>query len=66
MAFYTVNTRAVAHARRLIDAGQYVLNSDWGTRQPRAADQNAFLKNHSWAEYAARHLGLTVGAPRRD
>lgn len=53
MAFYTVNTRAVAHARRLIDAGQYVLNSDWGTRQPRAADQNAFLKNHSWAEYAA-------------
>lgn len=62
MATYTVNTRAVAHAKRLIDAGQYVLNSDWGARQPRAADQNAFLKSHSWDEYASWHLGLTEGA----
>lgn len=62
MATYSVNKRAVAHAKRLIDAGQYVLNSDWGTRQPRAAEQNAFLKSHSWDEYAAWHLGLTEGA----
>jgi hypothetical protein len=62
MASYTVNRRAVAHCKRLIDAGQYVLRSDWGARQPRADDQNAFLKNHSWAEYAAWHLGLTEGA----
>jgi hypothetical protein len=62
MATYTVNRRAVAHAKRLIDAGQYVLRSDWGVRQPRAADQNAFLKFHSWDEYAAWHLGLTEGA----
>lgn len=27
-----------------------------------AADQNAFLKSHSWDEYAAWHLGLTEGA----
>src|SRR5918996_2296602 len=63
MAKYTVNPRAVAHAKRLIDAGQYVLRSDWGARQPRAADENAFLKSHSWNEYAAWHLGLTEGAP---
>ena len=62
MASYSVNKRAVAHAQRLIDAGQYVLSSDWGARQPRAADQNAFLKSHSWTEYAAWHLGLTEGA----
>jgi hypothetical protein len=62
MAAYRVNQRAVAHAKRLIDGGQYVLNSDWGVRQPRAADQNAFLKSHSWNEYAAWHLGLTEGA----
>jgi hypothetical protein len=62
MAKYSVNRRAIAHAKRLIDAGQYVLNSDWGTRQPRAAEQNAFLKSHSWDEYAAWHLGLTEGA----
>jgi hypothetical protein len=39
-----------------------VLRSDWGERQPTAADQNRFLKTHSWDEYAAWHLGLTEGA----
>jgi hypothetical protein len=62
MARYTVNERAVAHARRLIDARHYVLDSDWGEVQPRAEDENKFLKSHSWDEYAEWHLGLTEGA----
>ncbi len=62
MASYKVNRRAVAHARRLIDARQYVLDSDWGEAQPTAEDENAFLKTHSWDEYAEWHLGLTDGA----
>ena len=62
MASYTVNRRAVAHARKLIDARQYVLDSDWGEVQPRAEDENEFLESHSWAEYAPWHLGLTEGA----
>src|SRR5688572_28254741 len=62
MASYTVNKRAVAHARKLIDARQYVLDSDWGEVAPTAADENAYLKSHSWEEYAAWHLGLTDGA----
>ena len=62
MASYSVNERAVAHARQLIDARQYVLESNWGDVQPSAADENAFLESHSWEEYAAWHLGLTEGA----
>ena len=62
MATYEVNPAAVAHARRLIDARQYVLDSDWGEVQPRADDQNAYLESHSWDEYAAWHLGLSDGA----
>ena len=62
MASYSVNKRAVAHARKLIDARQYVLDSDWGDVQPRAEDENAFLESHSWGEYAEWHLGLTEGA----
>jgi hypothetical protein len=61
MATYRVNAAAVAHAERLIDARQYVLDSDWGSAQPRAEQENAFLKSHSWPEYAAWHLGLTEG-----
>jgi hypothetical protein len=62
MAKYALNKVAVANCRRLIDARQYVLDSDWGEVQPRADDQNAFLKRHSFEEYAAWHLGLTEGA----
>ena len=62
MASYTVNKKAVARARELIDAKQYVLDSDWGDMQPGADEQNAFLKSHSWDEYAEWHLGLTEGA----
>ena len=62
MAAYSLNEQAVAHARRLIDARQYVLDSVWGDVQPAAEDENAFLESHSWDEYAAWHLGLTEGA----
>lgn len=62
MAEYKVNRRAVSHARMLIDAHQYVLDSDWGEVQPRAKEENSFLKSRSWDEYAAWHLGRTVGA----
>jgi hypothetical protein len=62
MASYTVNRAAVAHAERLIDARQYVLDSDWGDAQPRADAENAFLESHSWEDYARWHLALTDGA----
>ena len=62
MASYTLNDRAVARARALIGSRQYVLDSDWGAIQPSAEAQNAYLKSHSWDEYAEWHLGLTDGA----
>lgn len=62
MARYTLNQAAVAHIKRLIDARQYVLRSDWGEVQPSAADENAYLAKHGWDDYAAWHLGLTDGA----
>jgi hypothetical protein len=62
MATYKLNEPAVAHARELIKRHQYVLDSDWGEVTPNADDENAFLKDHSWAAYAEWHLGLTEGA----
>jgi len=62
MASYLINEAAVAKARTLIDARQYVLDSDWGEAQPRAEAQNSYLESHSWEEYAEWHLGLTEGA----
>lgn len=62
MASYSLNSRSVTRAEELIDARQYVLDSDWGEVQPDAAAQNAYLDRHSWDEYASWHLGLTDGA----
>jgi hypothetical protein len=62
VASYSVNDRAVARARQLIDARQYVLQSDWGSVQPSADDENSYLSSHSWEDYGEWHLGLTEGA----
>ena len=62
MVSYSVNKAAVARARGLIDARQYVLSSNWGEVQPDAAAQTAYLDDHTWQEYAEWHLGLTEGA----
>jgi hypothetical protein len=52
----------VEAVRKRIEARQYVLESDWGSSQPKASVENAFLASHSWEEYASWHLGLTEGA----
>ena len=62
MADYVVNESAVAKARGLIDAHQYVLESNWGDVQPSAVDENAYLEAHGWDDYADWHLALTEGA----
>jgi hypothetical protein len=62
VASYSVNKRAIARARELIESRQYVVRSEWGQVQPRAADEDAFLASHSWEEYAEWHLGLTADA----
>lgn len=62
MPKYLVNEAAVAKARELIDARQYVLRSAWSEVQPRAADEDEFLEGRDWDEYARWHLGLTEGA----
>ncbi len=63
IASYEVYQRGVDHAKRLIDSRQYVLDSEWGEVQPRAAQENKYLERHSWEEYGAWHLGLTDGPP---
>ena len=62
MASYELNPIAVRKARDLIDAHQYVLDSNWGDVQPSADDENAFLESHSWDDYGDWHLGLTAAA----
>jgi hypothetical protein len=62
VASYSVNPAGIERARQLIASKQYVLESDWGNSQPKAADENTYLEKHGWDEYAGWHLGVTEGA----
>ena len=62
MASYSVNEAGVDKAIELIDARQYIIDSEWGESQPSADDENDYLANHTWDEFGAWHLGLTEGA----
>lgn len=62
MSTYSVNPAGVEHARRLIDARQYVVRSQWRDAQPDAAAENVYLDGHGWDEYGAWHLALTDDA----
>jgi len=62
MPEYLLNRRAISHVKSLIDAGRYIVDSDWGEVQPRADDENAYIEKHGWAEYSEWHIGLTKDA----
>jgi hypothetical protein len=66
VAAYTVNDDAVRHAKGLIDARHYVLRSRWQEVQPRAREQNGFLKTHSWEEYAGWQQATASGFSALD
>ena len=62
VASYSINQVGMEHARELIAKRQYVLRSEWGEVQPRAAAENAYVERHGWEKYARWFLGLTDGA----
>ena len=58
MPEYDENDLCIRHARRLIESGRCVLDSDWSAVRPSAEEEDAFLDGHAWEEYSAWHLGI--------
>ena len=55
-----LNRRAYDHATSLIEEGKVVLDErdDWSEHQPSAAEENEFLEQHGWSEYAKWYLAV--------
>jgi hypothetical protein len=53
-----------ARAEKLIGDGKVVLDDrdGWSEHQPSAAEENAFIEEHGYAEYGRWHLGVDDGA----
>ena len=58
MPDYDLNSAAVAHARRLIDAGTFDDSTGWSDAAPSADDGNAQIEEHGWDGYAVWHLAV--------
>jgi hypothetical protein len=62
MPTYRVNEDALAHARKLIDAGTYDDTTEWSDAAPSADDGNAEIEKHGWEAYGAWHLAVDQDA----
>jgi hypothetical protein len=60
-----LNESAFEHAKRLIAAGRAVADArdEWSEHRPSAEDENRYLEEHGFAEYAKWHLGVDDEAP---
>lgn len=54
------NAMAFNHARKLTEEGRIVLDDrdEWSEHRPSAADENAYLEEHGFHEYAKWYLGI--------
>jgi hypothetical protein len=61
----TLNDKAFDHAKTLIKEGRYVYDErdDWSEHQPTAAQENLFIEEHGFAEYARWYLGVDRDQP---
>jgi hypothetical protein len=60
-----LNDKAFEHAKALIKEGRYVADQrdDWSEHQPPAEQENRFIEEHGFAEYARWYLGVDPDAP---
>ena len=58
MPNYEVNEAGVAHARELIDAGEYDDRTEWSEAAPSAAEENEEREEEGQEGYAEWHLAV--------
>jgi len=46
-----LSQNAVNHAKKLIKAGDYLVDTDWSDAQPSTKNENDYLDEHGWEEW---------------
>ena len=62
-----LNRRAYDYAKELIEEGQFISDARdaWSENQPTTQQENDFLEQHGFDDYARWHLGLNEDKPAR-
>jgi hypothetical protein len=60
-----LNKRALDHARRLIEAGRFVLDDRdaWSEHRPTAQQESEYIDQHGYREYGKWYLGINDERP---
>jgi hypothetical protein len=60
-----LNQRGFDHAKELIQEGKFVFDERdaWSEHQPTAEQENEFIRQHGFGEYAKWHLGIDDDEP---
>ena len=55
-----LNKRAFEHAKRVIEKRRYIFDEKdmWSEHQPSAQEENEYIEEHGFDEYAKWHLGV--------
>jgi hypothetical protein len=55
-----LNNRAFEHAKELVREGRYVIDDRdaWSEHQPSAQQENEYIEQHRWDDYARWYLGV--------
>jgi hypothetical protein len=55
-----LNDRAFEFAKNLVEQGKFVFDERdmWSEHQPSTQDENEFIREHGFGEYAKWHLGI--------
>jgi len=61
-----MNPVGIAHAKSLIDQGQYRINTPWRDVQPSNAAARKFLEQHGAADYATWYLAIDPAQPENS
>jgi hypothetical protein len=57
-----LNERSFEYSKKAVTEGRFVADErdEWSEHQPSARQENQFLEEHGWDEYALWHLGIDV------
>ena len=63
-----LNQQAFEHAKELIEQGKFVFDERdmWSEHQPSAQDENEFIKEHGFSEYAKWFLGIDTDEDEKN
>lgn len=58
-----LNRRALDNAKRLLDNGDFMINTVWATSAPTPDEETRYIEQHGWDAFSEWYLGIDTDEP---